>query len=138
MIFHTYPLDPHQIQLQILHLTYLSFQHHHYHSYPYLHPLNILLIQNVDELFRLGTSFPSPRGTQFPAHLVSIDFVHVWKALLVFMRVYLDKDLKVHSLRTERLGGSKLMSIQLEIFSIFVQLWYFFRNMSFCSLITFI
>ena len=43
--------------------------------------------------------------------------------------------------RAERQAGSyiiKLMSMPFEIFNVFVQLWYFLRNMSYCTLFTFI
>ena len=104
--FPTQLIYPHQIHLQIPHLPYLSSQHlnHHHYSYPDLHPHSTLCLHKLSMSYSGTIKFPSPSRTQFSSHLFSThffpdppNFVQIWKALLVFMGVYPDKHLLVHS-----------------------------------------
>ena len=124
-------INPHQIHLQILHLPYAmrsSFNtyHYHHHHHPYLHPLNILLTQNVEELFRddqvslhpaelnfLLIYLPSTfiQTTHFYPDLESLACLHGSVS-----RQRLDSLLYVCNLEDRTSGGSKLMFLPLHLY----------------------
>ena len=103
-------------------------------------PLNILLTQNVDELIRDDQDDLFHKVIlNFHSIIFSPSF-HIWKACFVYMGVFPepDKDLMVHSACVHLEGRiTELMSMSLEIFSVFVRIWYSFRNM-YSSSFTFI
>ena len=58
--------------------------------------------------------FPLTGGTHFFPFYISRIVVNTWKALLVFMGLYLDKDLIVHSLYVHLEGRKTGMSMSFE------------------------
>ena len=132
-IYHTHLINPHQIYLQILHLPYLFYQHlhHHYHHlYIDLHPLKVLLTQNVEELLAYNQVFLHPEVL----HFLPVYFPHVLsisRKPCLFSWERLDSSIFVCTSQGQNFfkqGGSKLLFMSFEIVSLCVQLWYFFQK----------
>ena len=75
---------------------FLSFIRFELLSFEHGNPISHKMCNTIMWLyfFRVQSSFLSPRGTQFPSHLFSTHFVHIWKVSIVFM----EKNLIVQSL----------------------------------------
>ena len=132
-IFYAHLINPHQIYLQILRLPYLSSQHlhHHYHHfYPDLHPLNILLIQIVEELLGYNQVFLHPEVLNFlPIYFPLV--LSVSRKPCLFSWERLDSSIFVCTSQGQNFfkqGGSKLLFMSFEIVSLCVRLWYFFQK----------
>ena len=77
------------IFLSLIRFELLSFEH----GNPYHIKCEIYF---CGSFVRVQSSFLSPRGTRFPSHLFSIQFVRICEASLVFMGDLIVQSLYVH------------------------------------------